>query len=379
MLTKEQAAAAVAAATGERDAIQANLLDLDGSFGKRLLAGASLTGETRQRWETAAAALAGLWETYAAFSRLLHRATNADPDRRFDSTGEMAEQLTGVLREVLATSDGTPRPAFSRVFSPELRAAGSGAEGFGNASSAAAGSGAGRGRKQGAGKQGAGAALPQADEVTGALPVPLVEGSDPAAGYLATLGSLDPGQQAAALLGAVRGEAGVPQAVAGSAETRLALARALIVAGDPDGAAAYLAELAADNPGDWRIAWYNGLRELGGTPAAAARAAGGRLGRLTLDDARRQQLTVEILRAALEWASGQQPKRSPGKRGQGQRGLMRAQPSADGLILGCEPNERALRFGLERSYRALARLTPDETRRVELVDMANAIRPRTWT
>ena len=33
----------------------------------------------------------------------------------------------------------------------------------------------------------------------------------------------------------------------------------------------------------------------------------------------------------------------------------------------------------ERSYRTLARLTPDEARRVELVDMANAIRPRTLT
>jgi len=29
--------------------------------------------------------------------------------------------------------------------------------------------------------------------------------------------------------------------------------------------------------------------------------------------------------------------------------------------------------------RALARLTPDEDRRIELVDMANAIRPRTLT
>jgi Protein kinase G tetratricopeptide repeat len=35
--------------------------------------------------------------------------------------------------------------------------------------------------------------------------------------------------------------------------------------------------------------------------------------------------------------------------------------------------------GLERSYRALARLTPDEDRQIELVDMANAIRPRTLT
>jgi serine/threonine-protein kinase PknG len=48
-------------------------------------------------------------------------------------------------------------------------------------------------------------------------------------------------------------------------------------------------------------------------------------------------------------------------------------------ILGCEPNERALRFGLERGYRMLASLTPDPARKVELVDMANEIRPRTWT
>ena len=38
-MTREQAAAAVADATAERDSIQANLLDLDGSFGKRMLAG----------------------------------------------------------------------------------------------------------------------------------------------------------------------------------------------------------------------------------------------------------------------------------------------------------------------------------------------------
>jgi len=43
-MSRDQAAAAVAAATAERDSIQANLLDLDGSFGKRMLAGATLTG-----------------------------------------------------------------------------------------------------------------------------------------------------------------------------------------------------------------------------------------------------------------------------------------------------------------------------------------------
>ncbi len=48
----------------------------------------------------------------------------ADPARRFQSAGEMAEQLTGVLREVLSVGDGEPRPAFSGLFSPELRAVG---------------------------------------------------------------------------------------------------------------------------------------------------------------------------------------------------------------------------------------------------------------
>jgi serine/threonine-protein kinase PknG len=90
------------------------------------------------------------------------------------------------------------------------------------------------------------------------------------------------------------------------------------------------------------------------------RRAGGQLGQLALDDVRRQQLTVEILRAALDWCTS-------------------GQHASGGPILGCEPNARAVRFGLERSYRALARLTPDDARRVELVDMANAIRPRTLT
>jgi hypothetical protein len=72
--TREQAAAAVSAAATERDTIQANLLDLDGSFGKRLLAGASLTGLTQQRWESAAAELAALWETFTAYSAVVDRA-----------------------------------------------------------------------------------------------------------------------------------------------------------------------------------------------------------------------------------------------------------------------------------------------------------------
>jgi chromosome segregation ATPase len=73
-LTAEQVPAAVADAVAERDAIQANLLELDGSFVKQVLDGATLTGQTRQRWGTASATLAELWQTYLAYSAIVDRA-----------------------------------------------------------------------------------------------------------------------------------------------------------------------------------------------------------------------------------------------------------------------------------------------------------------
>jgi hypothetical protein len=73
-MSKEQAAAAVTAAVAERDAIQANLLELDSSFGKQLLAGAELTGETRRRWDATAATLGTLWQVYEAYSAVVDQA-----------------------------------------------------------------------------------------------------------------------------------------------------------------------------------------------------------------------------------------------------------------------------------------------------------------
>ncbi len=409
-----------------------------------------------------------LLEQQESFARLLRRATHKDPERRFGSAGEMADQLTGVLREVLAVADGTSRPAFSTVFSPELQAIG--AEPAGD-------------------EAGAALTTPRAAAVIAGMPMPQVDRADPAAGYLATFAGLDSAQRAAALTGAVSGDANVPAEVATSAETRLALARAQLDIGDHDGAAVTLADLAAEDPSDWRIAWTDGLRRLAisdagmaGTAARAAtgafsavydelpgelapklalalaaeaagdtasarryfqlvwtvdrtcisaafglaraslaagdrpgaiaalagvpetsshhaaaqiaavrilvspgaggddlRQAGSRLGRLPLDEARRQQLTVEILRAALGWASSGQAAVAGSSPASASRAADRRRTDGDGLILGCEPNERALRFGLERSYRALARLTSDRGRRIKLVDLANAIRPKTWS
>jgi len=427
-----------------------------------------------------------------SFARLLRRATHSDPGQRFGSAGEMAEQLTGVLREVLAVADGVPRPAFSTLFSPEVQAIGTNAElapseaqtptaqtptaqtptaqtptaqtptaQTPTAQTSKAQTPTGRAARM---------APPPPGEIVAGLPLPQVDRSDPAAGYLATFAGLNPAQRIVALTLAIEGDATIPREVTESAETRLALARARIDAGDYDAAAVVLADLAAADPSDWRVAWYNGLRDLaargpggaqiaqgafsavfdelpgelapklalafaaeaagdlttagryfrlvwtvdrsyisaafglariclatGDRPGAIAalaavpsssshyaaaqiaavrilvsgnhqngvtgddlRQAGGQLGRLAMDDVRRQQLTVEILRAALDWCTS-------------------GQPTGGAPILGCEPNARAVRFGLERGYRALARLTPDEARRVKLVDMANAIRPRTLT
>ena len=77
MLTRDQAAAAVKAAVDERDAIQANLLELDSSFGKQLLAGAELTGDTKRRWDATAVTLATLWQVYSAYSAVVDQAAEA--------------------------------------------------------------------------------------------------------------------------------------------------------------------------------------------------------------------------------------------------------------------------------------------------------------
>lgn len=55
---------------------------------------------------------------YDSFARLLRRAIDPDPRRRFSSAEVMTGQLLGVLREVVAQDTGMPRPGLSTVFSP---------------------------------------------------------------------------------------------------------------------------------------------------------------------------------------------------------------------------------------------------------------------
>ncbi|MEV5488832.1 tetratricopeptide repeat protein [Streptomyces bobili] len=436
-----------------------------------------------------------VFHRYESFYRLLVRATDPDPARRFASAQEMAEQLTGVLREVVSLQSGRPRPALSTLFGPEVKVTDT--ELFprldGEVSrlgsrvtatrrrpgtTAAAGGDGPAGlvpspRVPGALPAASGAAaaglvrLVPAPAAGLALPVPHVDPSDPNAGFLAGLLASAPAELITALAAAP----------ASSVETRLRQIRARLENGDSEAALTSLAELEGERPDDWRVVWYRGVaslvtgdqegaalafdaiydafpgeptpklalglcaevlgqldnaaeyyrlvwstdpsfvsaafglarvqlaagdrrsavRTLESVPessihytAARVAAVRARLRQRTataadvpfqedlaaaaaqiqaldaygLDPTRREQLSAEVLGCALDWVlSG----------GRGSTG-----PGAPRGLLGSELDERGLRFGLERSYRTLARLATGAEERIDLVERANRYRPRTW-
>ncbi|MFC0038450.1 serine/threonine-protein kinase [Actinomadura rayongensis] len=360
-----------------------------------------------------------LLRRFESYDRLLRRATDPVPERRFASAAEMADQLTGVLREVLSAEDGRPRPAPSPLFATGPRAAGTELTG----------------------------ALDPA-EAAAALPVPHVHPLDPAAPFLGGLADRDPEDLAAALAAAP----------ARTPEVRFALVRVRIELGDAE-AGPLLDELAGDLPGDWRVAWYRGVRELAaghgataaaifdglyglfpgeiapklalafareteGAPAgrlyetvwrtdpthvsaafglarvrlaagdaaaavavldsvprisshwqaariaaftaavrsgralddAALRDADRRLRALPLDTERRARFTADLLEAALARPGG---------------------GTGDGVLLDVPLREGPLRRRLEHTYRQLAKLADGPAERHALVRRANAVRPRT--
>ncbi|HSZ43122.1 MAG TPA: hypothetical protein VK817_24435 [Trebonia sp.] len=96
MQEAEGLAAKAAQAIATRDAIQANLLDLDGSYGKRLLDGARLRGVSKEKWDAAAARLADLWQTFTAYSAVIDRLAELTQARRPKAeTPELIRLLSG--------------------------------------------------------------------------------------------------------------------------------------------------------------------------------------------------------------------------------------------------------------------------------------------
>ncbi|MFC8456192.1 tetratricopeptide repeat protein, partial [Streptomyces sp. NPDC057242] len=227
-----------------------------------------------------------VFRTYESFYRFLVRATDPDPARRFASAQEMAEQLTGVLREVVALQSGRPRPALSTLFGTEVRVTDT--ELFAEPTEDVSLLGARRvrggrkarpGRAAGAGgvvapRAGAGGAVPPGSGAGGAvppgaglggllapldtpatalaLPVPHVSPADPNAGFLAGLAAAAPGE----LLGALQA------APAPSVELRLRTLRAQLELRDLPAAARTLAGLEERDPDDWRVVWYRGVTSL---------------------------------------------------------------------------------------------------------------------
>jgi serine/threonine-protein kinase PknG len=385
-----------------------------------------------------------LFALFGSYHRVLKRATHENPRLRFGSADDMADQLTGVLREVMALGTGRPRPGPSTVFALETRTFGSGLVVADN-----------------------GRSLPTPDplEVASILPLPLVDSDDHAASVLASITATEPAELLEAL-------AAAPQ---DSLEVRLRMVRAYLERGDLRAAAGMLdsARTLVLDPADWRPDWYRGLillaarnpkdaqacfervydavpgeiapklalavsHELAAEYFPAARfyelvwrtdrnyvsaafglarvylAQGARAGaievlesvpdtsshhvaaqvaaikiktrsddanrvgesdlfdaarrleRLALDAERRTQLSAEVLEAAYGWVRAGRP----GAAGN---------PDNGPRVLGCTLSERDLRFGLERCYRALARLASTPEQRHQLVDKANTIRPRTLT
>ncbi|MFC4957575.1 tetratricopeptide repeat protein [Streptomyces mauvecolor] len=246
-----------------------------------------------------------VFRTYESFYRFLVRATDPDPARRFASAQEMAEQLTGVLREVVALQTGRPRPSLSTLFGAELRVTDTKlfAEHNGDVSRlgarvapvgrrarkalaaapvlapapAAVPAGApplpavapGTPNPRHPATQGA-IPVPRSEGSTGgghaspllapldprgtslALPVPHVDPGDPNAGFLAGLMAAAPAE----LITALR------SAPADSIERRLRELRARLDMNERVSAAKALESLETDHPDDWRVVWYRGLASL---------------------------------------------------------------------------------------------------------------------
>ncbi|OUL32456.1 serine/threonine-protein kinase [Nostoc sp. 106C] len=154
--------------------------------------------------------------------RFLIKATAENPDDRFQSADEMADQLLGVLREVVAIATNLPRPFTSNLLSGDMLAL-----------------------------THSGSLEPIQPEYQ-QLPIPILDASD--SGFNAVLNAsaiADPVKRAVSLDVVVK-------QFPTSSEAWLRLANTLIDVGDFEEVEQSLAKVEAKDPWDWRIFWYRG-------------------------------------------------------------------------------------------------------------------------
>ena len=186
--------------------------------------------------------------TYDSFARLLRRATDPDPRRRFTTTEEMSAQLMGVLREVVAQDTGVARPGLSTIFSPsrstfgvDLLVAHTDVYLDGQVHSEKL----------------------TAREIVTALPVPLVDPTDVAASVLQATVLSQPVQTLDSLRAARHGVLDADGLdVSESVELPLMEVRALLDLGDVAKATRKIDDLADRVGWRWRLVWYRAVADL---------------------------------------------------------------------------------------------------------------------
>ncbi|BBZ01039.1 serine/threonine-protein kinase PknG [Mycolicibacterium chitae] len=187
-------------------------------------------------------------DEYDSFERVLRRAIDPDPRRRFATADEMSGQLLGVLREVVASDTGVPRPGLSTVFSRSRSTFGvdllvSHTDVYLD----------GKPHSE---------KLTAAEIVT-ALPVPLVDRSDVAATVLSANVLSQPVQTLDSLRAARHGaldSEGID--LSESIELPLMEIRALLDLGDVAKATRKLEDLAERVGWQWRLVWFRAVSEL---------------------------------------------------------------------------------------------------------------------
>ncbi|MGY2114327.1 tetratricopeptide repeat protein [Nocardia gipuzkoensis] len=190
-----------------------------------------------------------LLREYPALHRLLCRATDPDPRRRFPTAYAMYGQLAGVLRMVLAYDTGKEHPQSSLEF-------GAMRGDFGIETLIGQTDGMADGRHR----------LPALDapSVVAALPVPLIDSEDPSADLLSTLLHGDPRHALDALRRtADRIVSGtIPEPETFELEGTLTAVRAHLDLGEVVPACDRLADLRPDYGTDWRLEWYSAVAAL---------------------------------------------------------------------------------------------------------------------
>ncbi|PZO38720.1 MAG: serine/threonine protein kinase [Pseudanabaena frigida] len=163
-----------------------------------------------------------LFREQESLYRFLLKSTAENPDDRFQSADEMADQLIGVLREIVAIETNTPRPASSSLFGGDMLAI---------------------------------AVSSDFEPILAdyhQLPIPTLDASDPAFNSLLNAGAIsNPAKR-------VENLRQIVQKSPKSAEAMLRLANALIDTKVYTEAESVLAKVEEMDAWDWRILWYRG-------------------------------------------------------------------------------------------------------------------------